>query len=607
MYNTHAPYETGSDMGTSVSESTKHLSGNTSPVKEQLLQPGDVVGHCRVIELLAAGGMANVYKVWHEQLEVIRAVKILKPGYSEEAKGRLETEAKISANLRHPNIVEIYGMGFWNDIPYIEMEFVDGPSLKDLLEKNIRLPVQFALAVAHRVCTALQFAYNQDMTLYGKVYDRLIHRDIKPANILLSTKGVVKLADFGIARPSEVSIHTVGSKVMGTFAYLSPEQLNGEKLDQRSDVYSLGTVLYEMLTGSKTFPQKLLAELVQRKSKGQFIPVGSMGVSVSRPLCSAIEKSLALDRAKRYCDAGEFDEELTSALQKLSSKNPDDILRTYLKNPYSPGVNPRSPFNFKLFFKILSALLLTAITVALVIIVAPVINDKIEQVKTFSASLKSVADQTSRVATVPIPNPATAPTPTTEPVAKAAQRISSVKHTAAQRTQTAPMPAADPFELALKKYSLGDYSGAISALESVPESSLSPSNQSLRTIRLLQSFVNIGKYDEAQSITLNSPVSDGLFYLIKSKIAFQKNDFTAALQAARTAHTLKSEFDSGLKKKTTLQLATVLHAIYVMKPNSSNLQQALDWWSSYLANYCSDEDHSTECHEALENKSLLEQ
>ncbi|MDO5577238.1 MAG: serine/threonine-protein kinase, partial [Fibrobacter sp.] len=211
---------------------------------DQLLKPGDRLEHCRITELIAAGGMANVYKVWHEKLEVVRAVKILKPGFSEETKSRLETEAKISANLRHVNIVEIYGLQYWNGIPYIEMEYVDGSSLKDLLDSNVRFPIDLAISITHFVCKALQFAHNQDMTLYGKIYDGLVHRDIKPANILISSKGVVKLADFGIARPSEVSMHTVGSKVMGTFAYLSPEQFNSEPLDLRSDIYSLGTVLY---------------------------------------------------------------------------------------------------------------------------------------------------------------------------------------------------------------------------------------------------------------------------------------------------------------------------------------------------------------------------
>jgi serine/threonine-protein kinase len=195
-------------------------------VKEQMPQAGDHLGYYRIIELIAAGGMANVYKAWHEQLEVVRAIKILKPGFDDESKSRLETEAKISANLRHSNIVEIYGMGYWNTIPYLEMEYIDGPSLKELLEKNGRLPIDFSIALIHSLCAALQFAYNQDLTLYGKVYDGLIHRDLKPANVIISSKGIVKLADFGIARPSEVSLHTVNGKVMGTFAYLSPEQLN---------------------------------------------------------------------------------------------------------------------------------------------------------------------------------------------------------------------------------------------------------------------------------------------------------------------------------------------------------------------------------------------
>jgi len=592
-------------MGTSVSESTKHLQNSSAPVKEQLLQPGDVVGHCRVIELLAAGGMANVYKVWHEQLEVIRAIKILKPGYSDEAKGRLETEAKISANLRHPNIVEIYGMGFWNDIPYIEMEYVDGPSLKELLEKNVRLPVHFALSVAHRVCTALQFAYNQDMTLYGKVYDRLIHRDIKPANILMTMKGVVKLADFGIARPSEVSIHTVGAKVMGTFAYLSPEQLNGEKLDQRSDVYSLGTVLYEMLTGSKTFPQKLLAELVQRKSKGQFIPVGSMGVTLSRTLCTAIEKSLALDRSKRFCDAGEFDIELSAALHKVTTKSPEEILRSYLKSPYSPGVNPKSPVNFRLIGRITTIAILSVIAVALVFNIVPIIKRKIDAANAFLDSVKKVTAQEQQQEK---PSISSIDTPKSDTVIKVVRpHNSSVPHTLKPPVVAASSSVADPLEQAIKRFSIGDYAGAISQFQKIDEQGLSPQNQKLRTMRMLQSYINLGKYEDAQSIILNDPVTDGLFYLLKSKIALNKNNYDAAYEAAQTAYSLPSQFDNNLKKKSTFQLATILHSRYVMKPNAKNQQLALDRWNAYLSNYCSDEDRSDECHEALENKSLLEQ
>ncbi|HAJ80559.1 MAG TPA: hypothetical protein DCO75_12410, partial [Fibrobacteres bacterium] len=195
---------------------------------------GQRIGPNRILELVAEGGMANVYKVWHEGLEVVRAIKILKPGFNEETKQRLHTEAKISAHLHHPNIVEIYSVNFWKDaVPYIEMEYIDGFSLKDLLKYQKKAHFTFAVSIAYFVCNALNYAHNQVFTLYGKTYQGVVHRDIKPANILISRSGIVKLADFGIAKPSEISIHTVGQKVMGTFSYLCPEQLNGDPLDYR--------------------------------------------------------------------------------------------------------------------------------------------------------------------------------------------------------------------------------------------------------------------------------------------------------------------------------------------------------------------------------------
>jgi len=566
--------------------------GSGASVREQLLQAGDVLGHCRVMELIAAGGMANVYKVWHEQLEVIRAIKILKPGFSEEARGRLETEAKISANLRHTNIVEIYGMGYWNDIPYIEMEYIDGPSLKELLEKNIRLPVQFSLSIVHCVCTALQFAYNQDMTLYGKVYDRLIHRDIKPANILITGRGIVKLADFGIARPSEVSIHTVGSKVMGTFAYLSPEQLNGEKLDQRSDVYSLGTVLYEMLTGAKTFPQKLLAELVQRKTRGQFIPVGSMGIRLPRQLCSAVEKSLALDRSKRFCDAGEFDIEISTALRKFSSKTPEEIIRTYLKNPYSPGLQRKPILDFRAILKIIGILL------SIVILTLAVMrgNTLMKQLMIrwrplfFPENIKPAEQQPAATSVVNSSPPSMpAPSPVTQQEAKPKSTV-----------------AADPLASALHKFRNGDYIGAATEFESLDAEQLTVRQNRQRIIRLLQSYIFSERFEDAYSFTLRESVDDGLFYLLKSQTALQRNQLDVALEAATKALDMTSSFDPALKEKASFQIATTLHARYMLRPNRENLQNTRNGWEEFINDHCSDGNHSRKCHEAQDKLSLLE-
>lgn len=599
-------------MTTSTTQSTStppKITADSAPVREQLLHPGDLVGHCRVIELIAAGGMANVYKVWHEQLEVIRAIKILKPGFTEEAQGRLATEAKISANLRHSNIVEIYGMGYWNEIPYLEMEYVDGPSLKELLEKNIRLPISFSLSVVHCVCTALQFAFNQDMTLYGKVYDSLIHRDIKPANILISSKGIVKLADFGIARPSDVSIHTVGSKVMGTFAYLSPEQLNGEKLDQRSDVYSLGTVLYEMLTGSKTFPQKLLAELVQRKSRGQFIPVGSMGIKLSRPLCLAVEKSLALDQSKRYVDAGEFNVELSACLRKMSSKTPEEIILAYLKNPYSPGMRKKPIIDLFVLMRY------TGITLAVLLVIIGTIRIY-PQVKTFYFRIRSIIG--SLTAITQTVDKQTSSTPAQK---KNTEKSDSIVATIPAGKPVFPKPEPEPeksfsskpaetstenpLTVALNFYNNGDYTKAITALETVEPPSLSTAQKTLRVIRLLQAYINTSRYEDAHTLIENESVSDGFFHLLKSEVYYKRNKLDKALVSARKAENLSSSHVKALSRKATFQVATILHARYFLKPNEENLQTARREWNAYLSAYCTD-SFSSECKEAREKIEMLD-
>jgi len=298
--------------------------------------PGDKIGPNKLQLLIGEGGSANVYKVWHEGLEVVRAVKVLKKSSNKEARERFLTEAKILADIHHPNIVEIHNIGYIDQhIPFLEMEYVDGVSIKKLIGQGNHMPLSAALSAAYFVCQALQYAHVKDYTLYGKVYRGLIHRDIKPDNIIISKDGMIKLMDFGIARPSEVSLHTVGAKIMGTLVYLSPEQLNGRTLDHRSDIFSMGAVLYEMVTGCRAFPQKTLAELVQKKTKGQYRPVDSYGIAVPKRLVSIIDKSLALEPQDRYASAADFGHELYAVLREVSDRAPQDILLRYMVDPES--------------------------------------------------------------------------------------------------------------------------------------------------------------------------------------------------------------------------------------------------------------------------------
>lgn len=313
-----------------------------NPYESKLPQPGTKIGPNRVEQLIGEGGMASVYKVWNEGLEVVRAIKILKRAGVKEARERFLTEAKILADIRHPNIVEIYSIGLYEQqMPFIEMEYVDGVSIKKLVAQNARVALPAALAVAYSVCLALQYAHTKDYTLYGNIYHGLIHRDIKPDNIIIAKDGQIKLMDFGIARPSEVSLHTVGAKIMGTLVYLSPEQLNGTELDHRSDIFSMGTVLYEMITGKRAFPQKTLSELVQAKTKGQYKTIEEQGVQVPKQLADVVDKAMALEPQDRYDTAADMARKLYEAMQDITGLAPEEIVSRYIHDPTTRFDPPR--------------------------------------------------------------------------------------------------------------------------------------------------------------------------------------------------------------------------------------------------------------------------
>jgi len=313
--------------------------GAVNPYQITVPEIGSEVGPHSVQVLIGEGGAANIYKSWHSGLEVTRALKILKKGHNREARDRFLTEAKILADISHPNIVEIHGIGHWGrDVPYLEMEYVDGVPVGKLITASGHLPTAVALSIAFFACEALSYAHTKDYTLYGKVYRGLIHRDVKPENIFVSKAGIVKLMDFGIARPSEISLHTVGDKVMGTLVYLSPEQLNGKSLDHRTDIFSTGTVVYEMLTGQRAFPQKKLSELVRAKTRGEYKPVDSFGIAVPPRVKAIVERALAMDPDSRFATAADFGNELFLALKEITDKPPQHVLSRYMQNPASVPV-----------------------------------------------------------------------------------------------------------------------------------------------------------------------------------------------------------------------------------------------------------------------------
>ncbi len=281
--------------------------------------------------LLSRGGSAYVYEIWNSQLEVSRAIKLLHPDRLEETKERFETEVKITAKLHHPNIVEIYVVGNWNGLPYIEMERVDGITLEQLIAKRGAIPVEVCTAVAIMVARALEYAHNQRYMIYGREYRGIIHRDLKPGNVMLSRDGQVKLMDFGIAKPVTAASDTSDGIVVGTMQYLAPEQLQGGTVDVRADIYSFGTVLYELLTGTRTFPEKNLAHLVTDKLSNRFQPLNKFRVAIPHRLRRLIHRCLNYQKHKRVQSAGELLQELEGIHRSVSNQSPEQALRGYVR------------------------------------------------------------------------------------------------------------------------------------------------------------------------------------------------------------------------------------------------------------------------------------
>ena len=258
-------------------------------------------GRYRIVRKLGTGGMANVYLAEDQELGRSVAIKILDDRHAadEQFVERFRREAKNAAGLSHPNIVAIYDRGEAEGTYYIAMEFLDGRTLKELLVRFGTPPVKIAIGYTRQILSALAFAHK-----YG-----LVHRDIKPHNVLVDAAGHVKVTDFGIAR-SESSQMTEAGSIIGTAQYLSPEQARGSPVDQRSDIYSVGVLLYELLTGSVPFTGDTPVEIAMKHLSAVPEPPSKKRPDVPRGLDLAVIRALAKDPDERFQSAEEMDAEL---------------------------------------------------------------------------------------------------------------------------------------------------------------------------------------------------------------------------------------------------------------------------------------------------------
>jgi serine/threonine protein kinase len=296
---------------------------------------GQVIGKYRVLEALGRGGMAQVYRAYHPQLDRYVAVKVLRSDLVEEKEflARFQREARAIASLRHPNIVQVFDFDVQDEIYYMVMELLEGDTLRARLNKfrveGKRMPLPEVLGIMKDALRGLGYAHSQG----------IIHRDIKPANLMLTSRGEAVVTDFGIAQIVGATTYTVSGALMGTLSYMAPEQGLQGHCDQRSDLYSLGIVFYEMLTGYTPFDADTPLAILMKHLNDPLPLPRQIDPALPLALEHIVLKVLAKDPEDRY----QTTDEMAAALEQVTPEELPEGPRGVVPPP--SGFDPKKVFS----------------------------------------------------------------------------------------------------------------------------------------------------------------------------------------------------------------------------------------------------------------------
>jgi serine/threonine protein kinase len=272
-----------------------------------------VGGRYRIQRQLGAGGMATVYLAHDSELERSVALKLLAEHLTGDAslRKRFLREARLAAGLVHRNVVQVYDIGEDEGRPFIVMEYVEGETLAAEVRRRGRLDPSEVVSAAIQACAGLEAAHAAG----------LVHRDVKPENLIRGRDGTVKVADFGIARAAAGTMLTEHGAVLGTAAYIAPEQARGERVTAAADLYALGVVLYQLLTGQTPFQGETLAEILTKREEAAITPPGELAPDVPPELEAVVMRCLARNPDYRLSSAAELARELAEALPEAATEH----------------------------------------------------------------------------------------------------------------------------------------------------------------------------------------------------------------------------------------------------------------------------------------------
>ncbi|MGA9524508.1 MAG: serine/threonine-protein kinase [Myxococcaceae bacterium] len=299
-------------------------------------------GKYTLVDRIAVGGMAEIFLARQAGLEGFEktiVIKRIRPHLSKQTNfvRMFLNEAKLAAQLNHPNIVQIYDLGMINESYFIAMEYIFGRDMRRIIPKadqmGIPFPMVYALKIASSVCEGIYYAH-QRSDLYGNPLN-IVHRDVTPENIFVSFDGTVKVLDFGIAKAANQIEQTRAGEIKGKLSYMSPEQCMGQPLDCRSDIFSLGVVLYEWLTGFKLFTGESEVAILKSITEGKIYRPSYFKADIPEVVENILMKALEKDREKRYQTAWELQYDLDQFLSQYEFTPSNIHLSNFLRQLFS--------------------------------------------------------------------------------------------------------------------------------------------------------------------------------------------------------------------------------------------------------------------------------
>lgn len=567
---------------------------------------GANIGHFQILKRLGYGGMGCVFQVYVSKLEATRAIKILRPDSGKLFRERFSQEAKITANLDHSNIIRVFNVYKWKDGPFIEMEYIQGQSLDKLLKERGKLPLPVALSILLFVCKALDYAQKKVFTMEGKTVKGLIHRDLKPGNIMISKNGIVKLSDFGLA--GFVSSEDRSLKIpMGSQAYIAPEGFQNTLPDMRSDIYSLGIVLYEMVCGERPFSHQCLTNGngLQAKRTGQYPPIEAKMPGIIRSVPYIIDKCLQPDPQRRFQNFTQLNFECEAALEEITYTSPKEIVINYTKHPNNFKVKPSQKTKWYRNRLLIISFILVLFGIAMVIIgtrfkdkifltlaesLAPKISSEVSLAP--EEKQKSPADQKAPLSstnpgeketikpkgkTPPVrEKPVSKPKPITTKLAKKDEKP-------VQTEKTEEISVLNPGIVSLQN---ARFDQAIQQFLDLQNNDLKSRTRDSLDLYLIEAYIKKQALREAHIYALKRVIPDGYYYLLTALLLEYAGNISEASEAFDKAVTFPSILGTAKKYEAMDKRIAFLFRLYERKKDSVLRIKTYNAGNEFLTKVC---------------------